>query len=192
MSQDRSTATANEYADLVSRLRMWALRNGKATGIPAEESDDWKAADAIERLTSSAERRMTPRQLEALRMLNDAFESHDGRAVDQAIITKPDYRLLYEALAEGTTGDRIAAELLGQRPIASSTTESWRATLEEVASTLDKALGDTDITHIENDDELRERAPVQWACSQINKLLTLSATRESGEDASPSTATKIR
>ena len=57
-------------------------------------------------------RRMTAKQLEALRMLNDAFESHDGRAVDQAIIAKADYRLLYEALAEGTAGDLIAQDLL--------------------------------------------------------------------------------
>lgn len=58
-------------------------------------------------------RRMTPKQHEALRMLNDAFESHDGAQVREAVITLADYRLLYEALAEGTAGDLIAQDILG-------------------------------------------------------------------------------
>ena len=84
---------------------------GRAAGL-------WEAAKMLRALPSEQTRkdgRMTPKQLDALRMLNDAFESHDGRPVDQAIITKADGRLLYEALAEGTLGDRIAASLLGVR-----------------------------------------------------------------------------
>ena len=42
------------------------------------------------------------KQMEALRMLNLAFESHDGAPVMQAIITQADYRLLFEALTEQT------------------------------------------------------------------------------------------
>lgn len=69
-------------------------------------------SDRLAKAARPEERRMTPKQLDALRMLNNAFESHDGRPVEQAIITEADYRLLYEALAEGTAGDRIAKELL--------------------------------------------------------------------------------
>lgn len=39
--------------------------------------------------------------MEAIRMLNDAFESHDGAPVLQAIITQADFRLLFDALMEG-------------------------------------------------------------------------------------------
>lgn len=46
-----------------------------------------------------------------------------------------------------------------------------RKALEEIASVLDKSLGDSDITHLETDEEIRDYAPVQWACSEINKLL---------------------
>jgi len=35
--------------------------------------------------------------------------------------------------------------------------------LRSVHSALDDALGDTDASHIENDDELRDEYPVQWA-----------------------------
>lgn len=42
--------------------------------------------------------------------------------------------------------------------------------LDEVAEALDQALGDTDITHLDAE-ELREQHPVQWACTQVNKLL---------------------
>ena len=55
------------------------------------------------------------------------------------------------------------------------------AKLEEIASVLDKSLGDSDLTHIESDDELKEVAPVQWACSQINKLLQERHRPEHGE-----------
>ena len=50
--------------------------------------------------------------------------------------------------------------------------------LEEIADALDRTLGDTDITHIEDDEELRERSPVQWACTQINLLLQASTLPE--------------
>lgn len=42
------------------------------------------------------------KRMQALAMLNLAFESHDGTPVEQAIITAADYRLLFEALMEPT------------------------------------------------------------------------------------------
>lgn len=54
---------------------------------------------------------------------------------------------------------------------SASAPSTWREKLEEIASKLDSALGDSDLTHIEDDDELRRVAPAQWACSEINKLL---------------------
>ncbi len=39
--------------------------------------------------------------MEAIKMIADAFESHDGRAVEQAIFTISDARLLMDALSEG-------------------------------------------------------------------------------------------
>ena len=52
------------------------------------------------------------KQMEALRMLNVAFESHDGAPVREAIITQVDYRLLFEALAETSRPEGEATRLL--------------------------------------------------------------------------------
>lgn len=41
---------------------------------------------------------MTPQALRALDMLNNMFESHDGRPVDMAVLHVSDYRALVEAL----------------------------------------------------------------------------------------------
>jgi len=46
-----------------------------------------------------------------------------------------------------------------------------REKLEEIAEALDESLGDSDITHLETDEEVREEEPAQWACSEVNKLL---------------------
>lgn len=56
-------------------------------------------------------------------------------------------------------------------------TNSEREALEEIASALDKSLGDSDITHL-TDDEIRYAVPAQWACSQLNKLLQATAPEE--------------
>jgi hypothetical protein len=45
--------------------------------------------------------------------------------------------------------------------------------LKSVHSALDSALGDTDISHIENDDELREEHPVQWAAEWLAHSIEL-------------------
>jgi hypothetical protein len=39
--------------------------------------------------------------------------------------------------------------------------------LQSVHSALDRALGDSDVTHIENDDELHDEYPVQWAAEWL-------------------------
>lgn len=44
-------------------------------------------------------------------------------------------------------------------------------TLEDIASALDRGLGDSDLTHFETEEEMREQAPVQWACMMVNRLL---------------------
>lgn len=43
--------------------------------------------------------------------------------------------------------------------------------LLEIHSALDDALGDSDISHIESDEELREQYPVQWAAQNITKMI---------------------
>lgn len=43
--------------------------------------------------------------------------------------------------------------------------------LLEIHSALDDALGDSDVTHIESDDELRERYPVQWAAQKLMEII---------------------
>jgi hypothetical protein len=45
--------------------------------------------------------------------------------------------------------------------------------LRSVHSALDHALGDTDVTHIENDDELCEEFPVQWAAERLAHAIQL-------------------
>lgn len=44
--------------------------------------------------------------------------------------------------------------------------------LMEIHSALDDALGDSDITHIEDDDELRSEYPTQWAAQKLAKLIS--------------------
>lgn len=44
--------------------------------------------------------------------------------------------------------------------------------LAEIHSALDNALGDSDITHIENEGELRDRFPVQWAAEKLALLIS--------------------
>ncbi len=41
------------------------------------------------------------------------------------------------------------------------------ARLRAIHSALDDALGDTDITHVEDDDDLRQEHPVQWAAQRL-------------------------
>jgi hypothetical protein len=43
--------------------------------------------------------------------------------------------------------------------------------LLEICAALDDALGDSDISHIENDAELRVEYPVQWAAERLNCLI---------------------
>ena len=43
--------------------------------------------------------------------------------------------------------------------------------LREIHGALNDALGDTDITHIEDDDELRQEHPVQWAAQQLVQVI---------------------
>ena len=47
------------------------------------------------------------------------------------------------------------------------------ARLEKIHSALDDALGDTDITHIDDDDELRENFPVQWAAQELASIINM-------------------
>lgn len=46
-----------------------------------------------------------------------------------------------------------------------------RRLLRTIHSALDDALGDTDITHIEDDDELRREYPVQWAAQRLAGII---------------------
>jgi hypothetical protein len=43
--------------------------------------------------------------------------------------------------------------------------------LKEIHSALDDALGDSDITHIEDDDELRSEYPAQWAAQKLAEVI---------------------
>lgn len=45
------------------------------------------------------------------------------------------------------------------------------ADLRAIHSALDAGLGDSDVTHIENDEELRERHPFQWAASRLASVI---------------------
>ena len=53
-------------------------------------------------------------------------------------------------------------------------TKRERQVLKAVVNALDDALGDSDITHLESDAEMREEVPVQWACMKLNMLLQAS------------------
>jgi hypothetical protein len=63
-------------------------------------------------------------------------------------------------------------ELVGHAQRAPSTPDIL-GVLKSVHSALDDALGDTDISHIESDDELRDVAPVQWAAQWLAHAIEL-------------------
>lgn len=46
-----------------------------------------------------------------------------------------------------------------------------REELLAIHSALDDALGDSDVTHVEDDDELREEQPVQWAAQKLMEFI---------------------
>lgn len=43
--------------------------------------------------------------------------------------------------------------------------------LKEILSALDEALSDSDITHVESDDEMRSEYPAQWAATRLAKMI---------------------
>ena len=45
-----------------------------------------------------------------------------------------------------------------------------RELLDEMVSLLDRHLGDTDITHLDDDEDLKRVAPAQWVCTQLAML----------------------
>jgi hypothetical protein len=61
------------------------------------------------------------------------------------------------------------------------------ADLLAIHSALDAALGDTDISHIESDEELRQDVPVQWAAQ---KLMQFMQQAPKVDDAALATAIK--
>jgi hypothetical protein len=44
--------------------------------------------------------------------------------------------------------------------------------LNLIHSALDDALGDTDVSHVENEDELRQEHPVQWAAERLAGVIS--------------------
>ena len=53
--------------------------------------------------------------------------------------------------------------------------------LQGIHSALDDALGDTDVTHIENDEDLRDRYPVQWAAQRLAEIIQEIETPENAD-----------
>ena len=43
--------------------------------------------------------------------------------------------------------------------------------LQGIHSALDDALGDIDVTYIEDDEQLRDRYPVQWATERLAEII---------------------
>lgn len=79
-------------------------------------------------------------------------------------VTNGYLRLWHDALTE--SDQRIAAaisEAVKQMGLEQKLIRIHRA--------LDDALGDSDVTHIENDDELRRQYPTQWAAEQLAKII---------------------
>jgi len=44
--------------------------------------------------------------------------------------------------------------------------------LRGIHSALDDALGDSDITHIEDDEDMRDDYPVQWAAQKLAEVIS--------------------
>ena len=43
--------------------------------------------------------------------------------------------------------------------------------LRSIHSTLDEYLGDSDVTHVESAEQLREEYPIQWAAEELAKVI---------------------
>jgi len=64
--------------------------------------------------------------------------------------------------------------------------------LKQVVNSLDRAIGDSDVTHIESDSDFRERFPVQWAASKLSELLAASERDQRGAAAGASAGDDVR
>jgi hypothetical protein len=56
-------------------------------------------------------------------------------------------------------------------PSPSKLTEIDRLVLVEIHDIISDLLGDSDVTHIEDEAELRAEEPVQWAAMRLAKML---------------------
>lgn len=63
----------------------------------------------------------------------------------------------------------LASQKVENEPMSNS--EKLYNSLMEIHSALDDALGDTDVSHIEDDDELRAEHPTQWAAQKLADLI---------------------
>lgn len=70
-------------------------------------------------------------------------------------------------LFTATEADAMVRHMLDGLPEAAP----GRDELQKIHSALDDALGDTDVSHIESDEELRDEQPVQWAAQKLAALL---------------------
>lgn len=50
-------------------------------------------------------------------------------------------------------------------------TAKMKDEMQKIHSALSDALGDSDVTHIESDEEMREQEPVQWAAQKLAALI---------------------
>jgi hypothetical protein len=87
--------------------------------------------------------------------------------------------------------DTLNGSLISPRAVGSAQGTGGQdivGVLRSVHSALDSALGDTDVTHIENDDDLRQEHPVQWAAQWLAHAIELleegsaALTPAEGED----------
>jgi phage shock protein A len=97
-------------------------------------------------------------------LLDDATEAV-SRAERKIAELEAENRRLREAL------DPDTLEAAAPSAISSSPAPE---TLKAILSALSEGLGDTDITHIEHEDELRREEPVQWAAMKLAQLLEAS------------------
>lgn len=142
-----------------------ACEAGYKLALSAPPQEQGMGEPLIARAVDVLQRHIPPDGLSDHAALNELYSIFDG----------PEYRA-YQAARSAQVEQQQDGHLAGGSESAPHLSEKTgyvlvpREKMESIISALDRGLGDTDITHLETDEEIKEQAPIQWACTQLSLL----------------------
>jgi hypothetical protein len=186
----RATPTVGGEAmrDLVEKLRnpMWVHSSAPFNGPQLAQEENLaamsEAADALAAQPASPLRESHDvpypvyKAVERILDENSAWIARPSDEVTKRIALAA--TVVAHSIIAASPQEQPASPLRGREP-------DIIGVLKSVHSALDDALGDTDISHIESDDELRDEAPVQWAAQWLAHAIELLSASPPEQPASP-------